>query len=91
MSLNLEANLVIRDHSFNRELTRKLDQLMRQHCHEVLAEELKESNWWRVVRSFFVFHVIRYYPLWAGWLPMHQPQLTPAEKLFKISADRQGG
>ena len=91
LSLNLEANLVIRDHSFNRELTLKLDQLMRQHCHEVLAEELKESNWWRVVRSFFVFHVIRHYPLWAGWLPMHQPQLTPAEKLFKAGADRLGG
>ena len=91
LSLNLEANLVIRDHSFNRELTRKLDQLMHQHCHEVLAEELKESNWWRVIRSFFVFHVIRHYPLWAGWLPIHQPQLTPAEKLFKTRADHLGG
>jgi cardiolipin synthase len=57
----------------------------------VLAEELKESNWWRVVRSFFVFHVIRHYPLWACWLPMHQPQLTPAEKLFKTGSDRLGG
>jgi cardiolipin synthase len=91
LSLNLEANLIIRDRSFNQQLTLKLDQLMRQQCHEVLAEELQESNWWRVLRSFFVFHVLRRYPAWAGWLPAHQPRLTPAEKLFKTGADRLGG
>jgi cardiolipin synthase len=41
---------------------------------EVLAEELKETSWWRVVRSLLIFRVLRHCPLWTGWLPMHQPQ-----------------
>jgi hypothetical protein len=41
---------------------------------EVLAEELKETSWWWVVRSLFVFHVLRHCLLWTGWLPMRQPQ-----------------
>ncbi len=87
LSLNLEANVVVRDHGFNAHLRERLDHLIAHKCREVAAGDLVESNWWRVVRSFFVFHLLRRYPAWAGWLPAHAPQLTPAEKLVKAGAE----
>jgi cardiolipin synthase len=26
--------------------------------------------------SFFIFHLLRWYPAWAGWLLRHAPRLT---------------
>ena len=43
--------------------------------------DLVESNGWRVLRSFFVFYLLRLYPLVALWLPAHIPQLLPAKGL----------
>lgn len=87
LSLNLEANVIVRDHGFNAQLRERLDHLIAHKCRQVAAEDLVESNWWRVVRSFFVFHLLRRYPAWAGWLPAHAPQLTPAEKLVNAGAE----
>ncbi|MGE3923387.1 MAG: cardiolipin synthase ClsB [Lautropia sp.] len=79
LSLNLEANVMIRDRGFNRELSQRLERLMRERCRRIEASELQESNLWRVVRSFFVFHFLRHFPSWAGWLPRHAPKLQPAD------------
>lgn len=87
LSLNLEANVIVRDPSFNAQLRERLDHLIDHKCRRVAAGDLAESNWWRVVRSFFVFHLLRRYPAWAGWLPAHAPQLTPAEKLVNAGAE----
>jgi cardiolipin synthase len=87
LSLNLEANVIVRDRAFNAQLRERLDHLIAHSCRQVAAEDLAESSWWRVVRSFFVFHLLRRYPAWAGWLPAHAPQLTPAEKLVKAGAE----
>lgn len=78
LSLNLEANVVIRDRAFNRELGERLDTLMRHSCKQIDREDLMKPSWWRTVRSYFVFHLLRRYPAWAGWLPAHAPRLTPA-------------
>ena len=43
----------------------------------VEAAQLDEWSAWRLVRSFFVFHLLRWYPAWAGWLPRHAPRLKP--------------
>ncbi len=91
LALNLEANVIIRDRDFNRQLTERLDLLIGQRCKQILAHELEESSRWRLVRSFFLFHVLRRYPSWAGWLPAHQPRLAPAEQLLKAGADRLSG
>jgi cardiolipin synthase len=79
--LNLEANVIVRDRHFNETLTRNLDGLMAHSCRQIYAADLPASNVWRVMRSFFVFHLLRLYPLWAGWLPAHVPRLMPAEEL----------
>ena len=78
LALNLEANVVIRDRAFNAELYERLDRLMRNSCKRIELRELGEWSAWRLVRSFFVFHVLRRYTLWAGWLPRHAPRLAPA-------------
>jgi len=79
LALNLEANVVIRDRAFNQLLGERLQHLMDNSCKQVQLEEVKETGPWASIRSFFVFHLLRLYPLWAGWLPQHKPRLTPME------------
>ena len=79
LSLNLEANVIVRDKAFNQLLWERLDALMRHNCRQVQAADLTEWSAWRLVRSFFVFHLLRWYPAWAGWLPRHAPRLKPLE------------
>jgi len=79
LSLNLEANVIVRDCAFNALLASRLEHLMRHSCREIECTELKEWSGWRLVRSFFIFHLMRWYRAWAGWLPRHAPKLHPAE------------
>jgi cardiolipin synthase len=79
LSLNLEANVVVRDKAFNSELADKLNHLMRHACKQVDISELSEWSGWRLVRSFFIFHLLRWYPSLIGWLPRHAPKLHPVK------------
>jgi cardiolipin synthase len=76
LSLNLEANVVIRDREFNHELTQRLEHLMQHSCTKV--EPAGELSAWQLVRSYLAFHMIRRYHRWALWLPRHMPRLHPA-------------
>lgn len=78
LSLNLEANVIIRDRAFNQHLSARLDHLIAHSCKQIGPEDLDAPGGWRTVRSFFVFHLLRRYPAWAGWLPAHAPRITPA-------------
>lgn len=75
LSLNLEANLVIRDPHFNRVLRDRLDALVERHCRKVSARDTKPRPVWRIATTFIVFHFLRRFPAWAGWLPAHTPKL----------------
>ena len=79
LSLNLEANVMMRDRGFNQTLSERLDHLMCNTCNQVKVEDVEEPALWRVVRSFFVFHAMRLFPVWARWLPTHAPQLHTAQ------------
>jgi cardiolipin synthase len=80
LSLNLEANVIVRDAAFNNLLWERMDRLMQHSCKQIGTQDLA-SEWsgWRLVRSFFVFHILRWYPALLGRLPRHVPRLTPAE------------
>jgi cardiolipin synthase len=80
LSLNLEANVVIRDKAFNNHLFEKLAHLMQHSCKRIQTENL-ETEWsvWRLVRSFFVFHFMRWYPIAATWLPNPRKRAMPVE------------
>lgn len=76
LSLNLEANVVIRDRGFNQQLRSRLEHLIATSCKQITAERLPRRNLVTLVRSFFVFHFLRRYPAWAGWLPAHVPRVV---------------
>ncbi|WHS63298.1 cardiolipin synthase ClsB [Pseudomonas sp. G2-4] len=77
LSLNLEANVLIRDRGFNRELFQRLDHLSRNHCTVMPENQAPRGLLWRMTIGFMVFHFLRHFPAWAGWLPAHKPRLKP--------------
>jgi cardiolipin synthase len=79
LSLNLEANVIVRDREFNATLSERLDHLMQHSCKQIEAADLTDWSGWRLVRSFFIFHLLRWYPAWMAWLPRHAPVLKPLE------------
>lgn len=79
LSLNLEANLVVRDPGFNGVLHAELDRLMCESCCRIDTEQLQaRAGLGAVLRSAIAFHLVRLWPRMAGWLPRHRPQLAPA-------------
>lgn len=79
LSLNLEANVLIRDRAFNQQLYERLETLARNHC-QTMPENRKPRLWlWRLTVGFLVFHVMRHFPALTGWLPAHKPRLKPFE------------
>ena len=81
LALNLEANVLIKHEGFNQHLGARLAHLMDHSCKQIQTSDLAESSRWRVVRSFFLFHLLRWYPAWGGWFPAHAPRLTLAHPL----------
>ncbi len=75
LSLNLEANLIIRDHVFNRHLHEKLDQLLQEHCRRIPLERIIRGYWWRAPLAFLIFHFLRHFPQMVGLFPAHRPKL----------------
>lgn len=91
LSLNLEANVVVRNRDFNGVLGANLDELMRTSCKQIQSSDLTEWSGWRLVRSFFIFHLLRWYPSWVSWLPRHTPQLKAVEAPPSGSPSATGG
>jgi cardiolipin synthase A/B len=78
LSLNLEANVIIRDREFNQNLHRELQHMMVHSCKEIQDEDVGRLRGLQLVRSFVAYHFTRLYPGWATWLPRHVPRLIPA-------------
>jgi len=89
LSLNLEANVIIRDRAFNNTLHERLQHLVCHKCHTIDHEELGELHGFAWLRSFAAYHLTRLYPAWALWQPRHDPQLMPAgsDRLQPIYAE----
>ncbi len=83
LALNLEANLVIRDAAFARHLDQRLTHLIDRHCTAIEPETVAPAwAWWRSLRAFLLYHLLRGYSRWFSWLPHRAPTIAPA------SADR---
>ena len=72
LSLNLEANVFVRDRGLNRELRARLATLRQRDCRRVEPAALPE-RWRWPLPSPLLFHVLRCFPAWAGLLPAHTP------------------
>ncbi|WP_435038189.1 cardiolipin synthase ClsB [Pseudomonas neuropathica] len=77
LSLNLEANVLIRDRAFNQHLFERLDDLSQNHCKAMDASKSPRGRIWHMTVGFLVFHFLRHFPAMAGWLPAHKPRLKP--------------
>jgi cardiolipin synthase len=75
LSLNLEANVMVRDRGFNQELRRSLERLIERHCIKLDAVPDRKPPPWRSAVTTVVFHFLRRFPAWAGWLPAHSPRI----------------
>ncbi|WP_338562346.1 cardiolipin synthase ClsB [Erwinia sp. E_sp_B04_7] len=76
LSLNLEANLIIHDRTFNEVVRGNLNRLLNEDCQRVEESQLPKQNWWQLSKSVVVFHFLRHFPAIAGWLPAHTPKLA---------------
>lgn len=77
LSLNLEANVLIRDRAFNQHLFQRLEDLSQNHCKAMDASMSPRGRIWHMTVGFLVFHFLRHFPAMAGWLPAHKPRLKP--------------
>jgi len=76
LSLNLEANVMLRDREFNRTLRARLEALVEEHCVAVDESTLAPDTWWRAGVGVIVFHFLRHFPDWVQRLPTDRPNLT---------------
>ncbi|HVI57271.1 MAG TPA: cardiolipin synthase ClsB [Luteimonas sp.] len=76
LSLNLEANVFIRDRAFNAQVRARLQRLIDHHCREVGRDDLPPRTPLRTLSRLLVFHVIRHLPAWAGLWPAHTPRVV---------------
>lgn len=72
LSLNLEANLMILDPEFNALLGARLEHLISCSCREVIPPSTPLRPRGRQFITFVLFHFLRWYPAFGGWLPAHQ-------------------
>ncbi|MEA9979490.1 MULTISPECIES: cardiolipin synthase ClsB [unclassified Pseudomonas] len=77
LSLNLEANLFIRDQALNQKLHKHLRELMLTQCRQVTLQQARRREWWRAPLIFLCFHFLRHFPAVAGLLPAHALRLKP--------------
>lgn len=78
LALNLEANVIVRDRAFSRELRASLMRLIENDCRSLEADQVAaRRSGWRTLLDTLAYHVTRRFPAWAGWLPAHTPRLQP--------------
>lgn len=79
LSLNLEANVFIRDPAFVADLRARLEDLLQHHCQSVDPAQVPRGRFWDALTQPLVFHCVRRFPRWAGWLPAHAPKIALAK------------
>ena len=77
LSLNLEANVVVRDGGFATHLREQIEHLMQQSCEQVhLPTPGLLHSAWISVRTFFVYHAMRHFTAWAQRSPDAAPRVV---------------
>ena len=75
LSLNLEANVLVNDRDFARELRQRLQTLEREHCRLIHPDNLPRRTGWRYALSALGYHVARRFPSWLQRLPGSVPRI----------------
>ena len=69
LSLNLEANVAIRDAEFAATLQRRLQYLIEHECEPTKPESLPKRTMWRYLLASLAYHVTRGFQRWLSALP----------------------
>ena len=69
LSLNLEANVLIRDAEFALTLRRRLQHLVDNDCEQLKPHGLPRLTMWRYLMVSLAYHISRGYPRWLRVLP----------------------
>ncbi|MDP9140296.1 MAG: cardiolipin synthase ClsB [Pseudomonadota bacterium] len=72
LSLNLEANLLFHDQKITTQLRARLQKLMQESCERINRNDIPHRTRPRQALSWLVFHFLRRFPAWAGWLPVRR-------------------
>lgn len=88
LSLNLEANVFLRDRGFVQDMRARLDRVLRDHCRPVDAGRLPPRRAWHGLTQPLLFHCLRRFPDWAGLLPAHTPRVEVLEPPAPAEDDR---
>lgn len=91
LSLNLEANLMIRDRAFNQHLHQHLSTLAGEQCKAVTLQRMIRGYWWRAPLIFLGFHLTRWFPRIAGLLPAHRQRLKSLQPAMQEQGDLREG
>ncbi|HUH41020.1 MAG TPA: cardiolipin synthase ClsB [Castellaniella sp.] len=75
LAFNLEANVIVRDHSLNWALRQNLDHLLTDDCSRMPRAEGVKGQLRRMWTGVVVYHILRRFPAWTGSLPAHKPHL----------------
>ena len=91
LSLNLEANVMIRDREFAADAARQSRHADVRALHAGSSRTQARSGapagacW----LDTLAYHFTRHFPAWAGWLPAHAPRLTPPAVAAGARASRE--
>ncbi|MFP2423332.1 cardiolipin synthase ClsB [Pseudescherichia vulneris] len=89
LSLNLEANLIIHDRTFNQTLRDNLNALIQQDCLRVDSAMVPKRSWWNLGKSVLAFHFLRHFPAMVGCLPAHTPKLAQVDPPVQTTLETQ--
>ncbi|MCP8899692.1 cardiolipin synthase ClsB [Gilvimarinus xylanilyticus] len=79
LAFNLEANVVVKDKDFNSQIAQKIEALVED---SVLIEDswIKRRAWYLVIKDFFMYHALRYFPRLNGLFPAHTPTIRELKR-----------
>jgi len=80
LSLNLEANVIVRDAAFAMRLRGAIEHLMQERCERVrLPTPGPLRSAWIALRSLVVYHAMRHFSAWARRSPNARPRVVPLQ------------
>jgi cardiolipin synthase len=86
LALNLEANVMIRSTTFAAALRERLEWLIDNHCRQPEPAPPGSRKLRRLLWGVVVYHFLRRFPSWTGWLPAHKPRLQTLAAPVETSA-----
>jgi cardiolipin synthase len=91
LALNLEANVMIRDRGFASMLRDRLEWLIDHHCRQPEPAPPGSRKLRRLLFGVFVYHFLRRFPSWTGWLPAHKPRMHTLSPPVEPTAAQEDG